>query len=33
MYNLSVDLNSINHDDAHFYEDDPKTVIHVKLLA
>ena len=33
MDNLSVDLNSINHDDAHFYEDDPKAVIHVRLLA
>ena len=26
---LSVDPNNINLDDAIFYEDDPKTIIHV----
>ena len=25
---LSVDLNNINLDDANFYEDDPKTIVH-----
>ena len=30
---LSVDLNNINLDCANFYEDDHKTVIHVRLLA
>ena len=30
---FSSDLNNINFDDANFYEDDPKTTIHVRLLA
>ena len=30
---LSVDLNNINLDDANFHEDDPKTIIHVRILA
>ena len=30
---LSVDLNDINLDDANFFEDDPKTIIQVRLLA
>ena len=30
---LSVDLIIINLDDANFYKDGPKTIIHVRLLA
>ena len=30
---LSVDLNNIKPGDTNFYEDDPKTIIHVRLLA
>ena len=30
---LSVDLNNINLDHANCYEDDPKTIIHVILVA
>ena len=30
---LSIDLNNINVYDANFYVDDPKTLIHVRLLA
>ena len=30
---FSVDLNNINLDDANFYEDDPKTIIHVRRLV
>ena len=29
---LSVNLNNINLDDGNFYEDDPKSIIHVRLL-
>ena len=29
----SVDINNIDLDDAKFYEDDPKTFIHVKHVA
>ena len=29
---LSVNLNNINLDDDNFYEDDPKSIIHVRLL-
>ena len=29
---LSVDLNNINFDDTKFYENDPKTTIHVRFL-
>ena len=30
---LSVDLSNINFDDGNFYEDGPKTITHVRLLA
>ena len=30
---LSVDLNNNNLDDNNFYEDDPETIIHVRLMA
>ena len=30
---LSIDLTNINVDDANFYVDDPKTLIHVRLLV
>ena len=30
---LSVDFNNINLDDANFYEDDPKTIIHFRHLT
>ena len=30
---LSVDLNNINLDDANFDEDDPETIIHVRLMV
>ena len=30
---LSVDPNNINIDDINFDENDPETIIHVKLLA
>ena len=30
---LSVDLNNINLDEANFYEDDPETIIHVRLMT
>ena len=30
---LSVGLNNINLDDASFNEDDPKVIIHFRLLA
>ena len=30
---FSVDLNNINLDDPNFYEDDPKTIIHVRRLV
>ena len=30
---LSVGLNNINLDDTNYYEDDPETIIHVRLLA
>ena len=29
---LSIDLNNINLDDTNFYKDDPKTIIHVRIL-
>ena len=29
---LGVDLNKINLDDINFYEDDPETITHVRLL-
>ena len=30
---LSTDLNNINLNDTNYDEDDPETIIHVKLLA
>ena len=30
---LSVDLNNINLDDVSFDEDDPKNIIHVRLMV
>ena len=30
---LCVNLNNINLDDNHFYEDDSQTIIHVRFLA
>ena len=30
---LSIDLNSINLDDTNHNEDDPETIIHVRLLT
>ena len=30
---LSVDLNNINLEDVNFCEDDPETIIHVRLMA
>ena len=30
---LSTDLNNINVDDTNYYEDDPETIIHIRLLA
>ena len=30
---LSVNLNNINHDDSNYREDDPDTIILIKLLA
>ena len=30
---FSLDLNNIDFDDSNFYEDDPRTTIHVRLLA
>ena len=30
---LNVDLNNIYLDDFNFVEDDPKTIIHVRLMA
>ena len=30
---LSLDLNNINLGDVNFDEDDPKTIIHVRLMA
>ena len=30
---LSVVLNNINLDDVNFDEDDPETIIHVRLMA
>ena len=29
---LSIGLNSINHDDASFEEDNPETIIYVRLI-
>ena len=29
----SVDLNNINLDNANFYKDDPRTIIHVRILV
>ena len=33
MGSFSVDLNNIYLDDANYYEDDPKAIIHFILLA
>ena len=33
MGSFSVDLNNIYLDDANFYEDDPRAIIHFILLA
>ena len=33
MGTLSVDLNNINLDDVNFDEDNPETIIHVRLIA
>ena len=30
---LSIDLNNINLADSNYNEDDPETVVHVRLLA
>ena len=30
---LSVDINNINLDDVSFFEDDPETIIHVRLMG
>ena len=30
---LNIDLNNINLDDPNYDKDDPKTIIHVRLLA
>ena len=30
---LCINLNNSNLGDANFYENDPKTIIHVRLLA
>ena len=30
---LSIDLNNINLDDTNYEEDNPKTIIHIRLLA
>ena len=30
---LSVDLNNINLDDVNVYDDDPKTIIHFRLMT
>ena len=30
---LSIDLNNINLDDTNYNEDDPETIVHVRLLA
>ena len=30
---LSVDLDNMNLDDANFFKDDPKAIIHVRRLA
>ena len=30
---LNIDLNNINHDGTNYDEDDPDTIIHVRLLA
>ena len=33
MGTLCVSLNNINLDEVNFYEDDPKSIIHVRLLT
>ena len=30
---LNVDLDKINLDDVNFDEDDPKTIIHIRLMT
>ena len=30
---LNINLDKINLDDVDFYEDDPKTIIHIRLFA
>ena len=30
---LSIDLNNINLDDTNYDEDDPETIIYIRLLA
>ena len=30
---LSIDLNKFNPDDTNYDEDDPETVIHIRILA
>ena len=30
---LNIDLNNINLDDVDFNEDDPRTIIHTRLVA
>ena len=30
---LNIDLNNISHDDTNYNEDDPETIIHIRLLA
>ena len=33
MVILSIDVNDINDDDSNYDEDDPETIIHVRLLT
>ena len=33
MDSLSIDINNINLGDVNFDEDDPETIIHVRLMA
>ena len=30
---MGIDLNNINLDDTNYNEDDPETIIHIRLLA
>ena len=33
MVILNIDLNNINLDDTNYNDDDPETIMHVRLLA